>query len=143
MYKASEIADLLLITADKEYDEHLTNMKLQKLLYYLQGFHLAIYDERLFKEDIKKWDYGPVVPSIYHKYKQYGANAIEEIPNGVNFDFPEEKIGLLKEVFETYGQYSAWKLSEMTHDEKPWVDTKTNQSISDDLMKDYFKNYVE
>ena len=82
-YKASDIAKLLIKKAEQvSYgEEFMTNMKLQKMLYYQQGFHLAYFGEPLFDEEIEAWMYGPVVPSVYDEYKSNGKNGIRWNPN--------------------------------------------------------------
>ena len=70
-YLVEQIANQLLINA-ADSGELMTNMKLQKMLYYQQGFHLAYFETPLFDEDIEAWMYGPVVPSMYEKYKEFG-----------------------------------------------------------------------
>jgi uncharacterized phage-associated protein len=69
---AIDVANYFLSKADPEAGDVISNLKLQKLLYYAQGFHLAIYGERLFIEQIKAWKHGPVVPDIYHHFKKHG-----------------------------------------------------------------------
>lgn len=68
-YKASDIAKKLIFKAQNDEPnggEKLTNLKLQKLLYYQQGFHLAVFGIPLFNEDVEAWMYGPVVPDVYN-----------------------------------------------------------------------------
>lgn len=125
--------------------EYISNMKLQKLLYYAQGCHLALHDTVLFQDNIEAWKHGPVVPDVYHEYKRFGSNGIEiaqldELDVG---DFTDEQIDTLEQTYEVFGQYSAWKLREMTHSETPWLTTPANGVISINSIKQYFKeNYV-
>lgn len=125
-------------------DEPISNLKLQKLLYYAQGCNLALTDTPLFNEDFEAWEHGPVIPEIYHEYKQFGRNGIvfDEI---IDMDlFTQETSNILESVYNTFGQYSAWKLREMTHQETPWIETNKNDIISKDSIKKYFKeNYIE
>ena len=123
--------------------DFISNLKLQKLLYYAQGMHLALYEEPLFPEAITAWQYGPVVESVYQKYKDNGADGIKifESPTE-NFSEREEKT--LQFTQEAFGQFSAWKLANMTHEESPWQDTKTNEVIPLNKIKKYFEeHYVE
>ena len=77
-YKALDVAnELLKRAADNGGGDLLTNLKLQKMLYYEQGFHLAYFNEPLFEEPIEAWQYGPVVPVVYNYYKSRGRNGIE------------------------------------------------------------------
>lgn len=121
----------------------ISNLKLQKLLYYAQGCYLALYDEKLFKDDIVAWQHGPVVEVVYHEYKINRDRGIEEFGN-FKEDYSDEQVGLLKTVYETFGQYSAWGLRNMTHSEAPWKETKQGEVINTDLIKEFFqKEYIE
>jgi uncharacterized phage-associated protein len=123
---------------DDEAGDILSNMKIQKLVYYAQGFHLAIFDAPLFGEDIYAWAHGPVVPDLYHSYKRHGSGAIPK-PDGIDAGiFSTDQIDLLEEVYKVYGQYSAWKLRNMTHDEDPWKNTSLGDAISHKALRDYF-----
>lgn len=131
-----------------EWGDYLSNLKLQKLLYYAQGMHLALSGEPIFDEEIEAWDHGPVVPSMYQYFK--GENS-KSIPVDPEFDplhcsLDKGQLDILKEVFDVYGQYSAWKLRNMTHSEAPWKsifkEGVFNQVISKELIKDYFINVV-
>lgn len=127
------------ITADDEGGEYISNLKLQKLLYYAQGCFLAVTDQPLFNDAIVAWQHGPVVEAVYHQYKQNGAEGIP-FDEDFNFsDFTEEENELLTEVYNVFGQYSAWKLRNMTHDEAPWQETAQNAVIPVEKIKEYFK----
>ena len=54
----------------------ITNMKLQKLMYYAQAWHLAVIGDELFSDDFQAWIHGPVIPALYDKYKAYQWNPI-------------------------------------------------------------------
>ena len=121
----------------------ISNMKLQKLLYYAQGVALAILGEPLFNDDFEKWTYGPVLPAVYNKYNDFGSEAIPR-PEGANLhDYTDDERKLLDEVYYTFGQYSAWALSEMSHATKPWQDAELGKIISKDSMKAYFATQIE
>jgi uncharacterized phage-associated protein len=140
MVNANDVARYFLCLVDEDSGDLMSNLKLQKLLYYAQGFHLATFGKPLFADKIKAWMHGPVVPDVYHEYKQYGAGAI---PRPDDFDpgqFGSELRELLDEVFEVYGQYSATALRNFTHEEPPWRNTETDQEISHDLMRRYFES---
>ena len=75
MISAIQVAQYLLALAHSKGDQ-ISNLKLQKLLYYLQGFSLVVNNKPLFPEAIEAWTHGPVVASVYHKYSKYGNNHI-------------------------------------------------------------------
>lgn len=124
-------------------DGDLTNLKLQKLLYYCQGFHLAIKNTPLFTESIEHWDHGPVVPAIYREYKKYGKDTLNSSEN-VDFNsISEDSREIIDEVLKVYGQFSASKLRNMTHNESPWVNTGDCEEITHQNLKDYFNTRLQ
>lgn len=139
-YKALQIAQLLLTKAAEGHQELMSNLKLQKMLYYEQGFHLAAFDTPLFDEEIEAWMFGPVVPNVYEQFAKYDARGIEPSEN-VELKFSEEEATLFNNVFDVYNQYSAVKLVEMTHSEPPWnsVSPGKGNIISQESMKAFFK----
>jgi uncharacterized phage-associated protein len=143
MSKAIDVGKYFLSRVDDESGDSISNLKLQKLLYYAQGFHLAAYDEPLFPERIEAWAHGPVVPDVYHRLKQFGADPVQ-LPQDVDLDeiFGDREKELLDEVYSVYGQFSAAALRNMTHDEPPWKQTAQGCTISYDLMRDYFKTRI-
>lgn len=149
MYTAETIAKWFL--ARNKYDvdmglgdELISNLKLQKLLYYAQGCVLAITGEPLFNDEIQAWEHGPVVPTIYHQYKGYGRNGIEFDECFDQTTIEPKTNAILQEVYVEFGQYSAWKLRNMTHEETPWQETEKNKIISNESIKRYFEeNYIE
>ena len=142
-HTASEVAKWFLaynrdVSAD-EGGEYISNLKLQKLLYYAQGSFLAVTGSPLFDDPIVAWQHGPVVESVYHEYKKNGSNGIP-FNDDFNFDvFTKEENDLLTEVYDTFGQYSAWKLRNMTHNEIPWKSTHQNDIIQQSTIKSYFQ----
>jgi uncharacterized phage-associated protein len=134
-----------LFKADEDAGDTISNLKLQKLVYYAQGCALALWGRSLFPEPIKAWVHGPVVPQLYHEYKKYGAGAIL-IPDEKNIDwskFDDETRDLLDEVYAVYGQFSAWKLRDMTHQEPPWRDAFPDEEITHEALQAYFATQVE
>jgi uncharacterized phage-associated protein len=141
MLTADEVADYFLDRANDPNDDGdlISNLKLQKLLYYAQGLHLALHGESLFPEALCAWQHGPVVPSVWRKYNAYGSSALPR-PEAFQPDrYDERTRETLDEVYEVFGQFSAWKLREMTHEERPWQETPINEEISQDLLRDYFR----
>lgn len=137
-----DVAKYILTLSDDDSGELISNLKLQKLLYYCQGFNLAINETPLFDEEIEAWTHGPVVPSIYRTFKHYGSGAIE-VPD--QFDdtvFTPAEIDVINEVYTVYGQFSAWRLRNLTHEEPPYNNTPIQDVISKAEMKRYFKSIL-
>lgn len=140
--KAVIVSEVFLKLSQPEVGDVISNLKLQKLLYYAQGYHLAIYDKPLFDNDILAWTYGPVVKEVYYEYSNNGANALP-IPQNVNTDsFTHDQIDLLGEIYSVFGQYSGLKLMEMTHNEAPWLTTPRNEIITHEKLKAFFSPLV-
>lgn len=142
MLNCRAVADYFLSLADEDAGDLISNLKLQKLVYYAQGFHLALFDKPLFPEPIEAWTHGPVVPDLYHAYKDHGSGSIPS-PEEIDFDlYTEEEQELLDEVYAVYGQFSAWKLRNMTHEEAPWKSCAPKQTISHQSLKAFFKTQL-
>ncbi len=143
MLNCFDVAKYFLAQQDETAGDLISNLKLQKLVYYAQGFHLAISDRPLFPEPIKAWIHGPAVPELYQFYKEYGANAIP-CPTDIDWNkYDEETRSLLDEVYSVLGQFSAWKLRNMTHEESPWKEaSQTGGEITHQSLKDYFKTQL-
>lgn len=107
-----------------------TNLKLQKLLYYSQAWHLGIKKKQLFGEDFEAWVHGPVLRTIYGDYKCYGYNPIvldmeeDELESGIlNYKkgFKEELTDFFQSIIDKYFILSAWTLERQVHQEDPWI----------------------
>jgi uncharacterized phage-associated protein len=107
MLSSHGVAKYFLSLADEDAGDLISSLKLQKLVYYAQGFHLALYGTALFPEEVEAWPHGPVVLSLYNAYKKYGSNAIP-IPSDVDFRvYDPQSRELLDEVYQVHGQFSA------------------------------------
>lgn len=142
-FKAIDIANFYIGLANDIQDDSIDNLKINKMLYYAQGWSLVKLGHSLFSEDIQAWDYGPVVPEVYHAFKCCGKSSIKE-PQDV-FDesrLNTEELELLIDVYRTYGKYTGWALKEMTHEKgSPWdqvYQKGMNNVIGIDRVKDYF-----
>lgn len=121
-FKASDVAEYFLwLSANECPDDpdYLTPMKLQKLLYYAQGWSLAETGRPLFGEEIEAWRDGPVVESVYQQFKRWEKRPIVEYPSRAPALTPEAE-ALVRSVWDRYKAYSAYRLSDMTHEEMPW-----------------------
>ncbi|NET56928.1 MAG: SocA family protein [Symploca sp. SIO2E6] len=143
MFSAFDVANYFITQMNAEDDAIISNMKLQKLLYYVQGFHLAIFDSPLFEEAIEAWAHGPVCPPVYRTYKSYGRSHISEPKDGNPDGFSNSQKELLEEVCEVFGQFDASKLRHMSHSDPPWINhEKSASEIPHDEMKDFFKTRI-
>lgn len=119
-----------------EIEGDLTNLKLQKLLYYIQVDFLKIFNKLAFSNTIEAWKYGPVIPDVYYNYNSYGRNVITIKHPVFSLKSPQLKITTDK-VIEDKGQYTGIALMRMTHKEQPWKTAKEqpDKIITEEMMK--------
>lgn len=121
MIQIDRVADYL-IAALHESGEEISNLKLQKLLYFAQGLYLAQAGEPLFDEDIQSWKNGPVSPDVYQRFKKFEWHDIDdptiEKPKGL----PDEMTLHLDLIVESLGGLSAIELMKMSHKTDPWLE---------------------
>lgn len=143
MANIQDVAQCFLYLDSTNEGDGISNLKLQKLVYYAQGFYSAIFDKPLFSNDISAWSHGPVVSDLYHRYKQYGSNRIPEPQDYDRSSLTKEEFELVEEVFDVFGQYSAWKLRNMTHEESPWLNHESDASVIPPIdITEYFKKRI-
>lgn len=133
-YEAKTVATWILSKADQKKIS-VSPLKLQKLLYYFQGYFIGMAGEKLFDDPIEAWQHGPVVESVYQEYKEYGNNVITT-PEAVVI--PQDLDNFVSFVLDEKGQYTASKLRNMTHDEAPYKETYTNDEITFENLRNYF-----
>ena len=150
MSSVHQVADYFIRKADPEAGDAMTHLKLQKLVYYAQGWHLALRRGKpLFAEEIEAWPHGPTCPKLYERFSDKSWDPI--LPQETKTDSDEisaEERNFLDEVWEVYGPYGAKTLEEMTHGERPWKQARFNdkgqalekQIISHASMKAYFSS---
>lgn len=145
-----------IINYGSKHECNISNLRLQKILYFVQVTFYMIKGEPCFNEDIEAWDFGPVVPEVYHEYKRYGRNEIPHIGEYIDFSkgvweatemvynediIDERDRDLINEVIDSARQYSTNELVEITHDQSPWKDAYIrgwNNTISKESIKEYF-----
>ncbi|TAE80908.1 MAG: DUF4065 domain-containing protein [Alphaproteobacteria bacterium] len=131
-YTPAEIANRIIQIALDD-GKRLTPMQLIKLTYIAYTWYYAWKGRRLFDEKIEAWQHGPVIPSLYHEFKRFGSKEITEfakeldeneklsVPDIGDSEDDMKLLGMLHEVWQEYGHYSASKLRNLTHQkESPW-----------------------
>jgi uncharacterized phage-associated protein len=127
---------------DGEY-ELISHMKLQKLIYFCQGYYLALYGKSLFPDPIEAWPHGPVCPTLYHILKVYGSSPITASIDPNKIILSEHEKCIVEMVYDSYGQYSASRLRKITHEEGPWKTTMVNTLIPQNAISEYFESLIE
>lgn len=120
MYSAQDVVNFVLQT-HRSFGCSVNNFKLQQILYFVQANFLTMHNRPCFSDNIEAWDIGPVVPSVYERYKCYGSDAIpkEEYSNAPEISYVDRY--LIEGIVTTCMNYSAEELSEITKNQSPWL----------------------
>jgi len=135
-------------------------LKLQKLVYYSEGWHLAYFERSLIPEDFEAWVHGPVVRSMWYHYKAKGTMYTQfYIPKEKNeiiktqflHFLNQEQIECIDNVIKEYGDKTAYHLEALSHSELPWREARNGSSqserseavISKDTMKRYYQSLFQ
>ncbi len=135
---------------------NMSHLKLQKLLYYIQSWHLVFFDkEKLFDDSFEAWVHGPVSRKIYNYFKEQSLIHKELEKNSdfnidLNSILSQEQVELIDDVLEEYGDKTPYHLECLTHEEKPWIEARGNCSISErcdntiseDTIKEYYESLI-
>lgn len=140
-YCANDLAKYI-IWQHKEAEKEITNLRLQKLLYYVQGYFLKNFDIPAFDEEIFRWAYGPVVVDVYYEYCSNGAgplfpparNEVERIERSIS----PQHIHLLSKILKATHDFSVGTLVNKTHSETPWIEAEDRGLITVESIKNYF-----
>ena len=148
-YKSADpVADYFLTSLMGQAGDYISNLKLQKLCYLAQGYHLAYHNTPIFDDMIQAWAHGPVVVSLYHRFKKYKWHPID-LNDRVTWPseyLHDDALHILSEVWRVYGQWSAKQLENLTHKQAPWKDAygdrqiglACDEVITQKAIKDYF-----
>jgi uncharacterized phage-associated protein len=157
MYDGRKIANLLL----SEFDPQrfgVSNLKLNKILFYVHGFRLVRQSRPLIKNHFEAWEHGPVVRVVYHEFKAFGSAPITTLARHLDYETGQhdvirfDDIGseirvLITNVAKYYMQFSAAELRDMTHRPGgPWHEVYTSslesRGIRDRIPNDLIQRYL-
>lgn len=156
MYNVMDVARYV-INYSNDRGISISNLKLQKLLYFIQAYYLGVKKgDACFREDFQAWNFGPVIPEVYREYKNYGSSNISRInkyfkttknildtklvPYDDSVICDEDKQDI-NAVVEGFANYSATDLVNITHNQDPWLNSYIpgcNVPISKNAIKEYF-----
>lgn len=156
MYNVLDICRYVINYSNSNFNG-ISNLKLQKILYFIQAYFLTEKKEPCFSDKIEAWNFGPVVPNAYHEFKQYGAGNIPYITHYIEYDaknlwtatyktFNSDTIlendqHKIEFVLNTFANYSATDLVELTHNQAPWINAYArgqNTEITIAEIRKYF-----
>lgn len=123
----------------------MTAMKLQKLCYYSQAWHLVWESKPMFNAKIEAWANGPVIPKLYEAHR--GQFMVSSWPKGNADNLKKDEVESESVVLGAYGGMSAFELSELTHRELPWRDARQglgagergNAEITPSALVEYYE----
>lgn len=147
MANVNDISNFFIDLALKSENDLMTNLRLNKLLYFAQAMSLVKTNTPIYNDEIEAWAYGPVVPQIYNKYKKYGRKDIDEIDEKYTSDvFSPNELDILFDTVNAYDKYSTGELVRLTHIKgSPWdiaFNVKNDKIISKDDIKNYYEKNI-
>ena len=138
-YRALDIAKYI-INHEHEEGREISNLRLQKLLYFIRAKFIVETGKPCFSDPIEAWGFGPVVTSVYHEYKLFGSFDIASTDTAVSID--EESASRIKNMLDFCSHYPTYQLVEITHNQTPWKRARENPFspvITLDSMEQYFR----
>ncbi|MEO8085242.1 MAG: type II toxin-antitoxin system antitoxin SocA domain-containing protein [Bacteroidota bacterium] len=153
MYSAVQIA-VAFVNKGIAEGNYVTQMKLQKLVYFAHGYHLATNNQPLIREEIQAWEFGPVIPSIYHAFKLYGSDVIADLkyasvsPSDLSIRLSASALETINYTWKALSGVSAAKLSAWTHQNgSPWQNVYNpgvrDIRIDQEEIQKYFKIFLQ
>lgn len=133
----------------------MNHLKLQKLIYYLEAYHLAYFDQSLINDEFEAWLHGPVSRQIWDYYKQIAniydvisvAGNIETVKKSFEQRITDDQKDFINDVLNEYGGESAYNLECMTHKELPWIEARKGYAFDDKceviIKKETMQNYYK
>ncbi|SFI28549.1 Panacea domain-containing protein [Halpernia frigidisoli] len=115
-----------------------SHKKLQKLLYYVEAWHLVNFKKPILQEDFQAWVHGPVIPDLYQKLKDFGFNDLaiineeeETVDKEIEYiikknEIDSNQLDFIYSVLDNYGSLSSFDLELLSHNEKPWIEARGN-----------------
>lgn len=156
VYSALEVARHIINYVNSN-DQLLSNLKLQKLLYFVQAEFLISQERICFTDDIEAWDFGPVVSSVFREFKIFGSFHIppvkhyyvEDESQPFNFrrvvfydiEITDEDKAVINEVVDYFADYSSATLTDLTLKQFPWKNAYSDSCrnvITEESIRNYF-----
>lgn len=147
------VSDKMLLTISYIFEQmkEVTPLALQKLLYFIQGIYMVLFEKPLYEEDCMAWVHGPVYEDVYDLFRDFKYNPIEDDRFAIFKDRFEElnehEKKVINLVINTFGKYSGKVLEDITHEERPWKNARVGYEVSEPsreiISKDEIKNYFE
>lgn len=141
VYKALDVARYV-IDYEATQDRTVSNLRLQKLLYFIQCAFLAAFNEPCFEDDLEAWDYGPVVPEVYRKYKIFGSTLIPASSHHNKSIFSNKDMSLINNMLNACASRSTSTLVQISHNQDPWKNSYV-AGMNNVITKNSIARYVK
>lgn len=142
MYKASTVAAYV-VWFYNQHNKTINNIKLHKILYFLQAEFLVGKGTPCFSDEIEAWETGPVVPDVYREYKKFGNSAIPVMFTGP-FNITVEDEIMIVNILKTSFKFSTFDLMCLSQNQTPWIRAYNrpgnNRTIYNNSIVEFFKN---
>ncbi len=147
--KSLSVAQYILDQCKAAADPSVTPMQLIKLVYVAHGYMLGLHGQPLLSESVQAWQYGPVVPSVYHAVKEFQSQPVLNVKGAVaTYPFSNTEKEVMSLVAKTYGKASGIALSAATHRpgtpwKRTWDAAGKNAAISNDLIEAFYSDILK
>ncbi len=141
MYKVLDVAQYVIERCNSQ-GRSISNLKLQKILYFVQAQYLVSTGNKCFCEEIEAWDFGPVIPEAYHHYKAYGSANIPTFAKRNSKIISSNDRMVIDEIIDECSKRSASALVQITHNQAPWKNNYVpgqNNTIPAAEIRKYFE----
>lgn len=122
----------------------LSHLKLQKLVYYSQAYHLAYFGQPLIEDEFEAWVHGPVSRKIFNSLKDFSLlyddlvyiqSKGEVSPDKKIAELTEDQIDLIDSIIEEFGTLSGQQLENLSHSEFPWIEARAGYGPAEKCSK--------
>ena len=140
-YDVLDIARYIIERCNRQ-ERSISNLKLQKILYFVQAEFLVSTGHPCFDEDFEAWSFGPVIPKVYHRYKVYGAGSIPVSEYKTqNLLITQSDQEIMNRMIDECSKYSATLLVNVTHRQAPWRQAYKKNGRNNIITKISIKKY--
>ncbi len=140
--RAMDLAKYI-VAYEKENNRKIDNLRLQKLLYFVQAKFLNTIGEPIFDERIEAWTYGPVVPDVYHEFKKYSKSDISYNADSDSLQIDDMQREYIEGMLTAAAEHTTNSLIDISHRQTPWIESYAcgvGSEITNDSIKKYFKS---
>lgn len=150
-YDVNIVADYVILSLNSDESFSLINLKLQKLIYYIQAWSLGINGESMLKGKFEAWIHGPVCIELYERFKgtkslYSSIEASDVLDKNAKDKLEDADVEFIDYILENYAKYSGVQIEAITHSEAPWMDARKgyepmercHNEITEQKMKDFY-----